>query len=197
MVRSGCRARLRRHSAVSASQLSAFESYARFAEVLVAALSSVTRDGYLYRVDLRLRPDGKDGVTCLGARAFTDYLENRAVEWEWLAYVKLRAAAGDLELGRRVEHEARKIIHGAAQKADKATLRSETRRVRERLERERPAGQARRQTSNTEREGCSMYISRRGIYNSATTYLIGLKTGRPERCLLAFRKQDHSGKKTT
>lgn len=117
--------------------LSPVESYARFSEFLVAALSSVTRDGYLYRVDLRLRPDGKNGLTCSGARAFTDYLENRAVEWEWLAYVKLRAAAGDLELGTRVEGQARRVIHRAAQKADTETLRFETRRVRKRLEYER------------------------------------------------------------
>ena len=51
--------------------------------------------------------------------------------------MKLRAAAGDLELGRKVEEEARHIIHAAAQKADKELLRRETRRVRERLERER------------------------------------------------------------
>lgn len=113
------------------------EAFARFSEFLVAALSSVTRDGYLYRVDLRLRPDGKNGLTCSGARAFTEYLKERAVEWEWLAYVKLRAAAGDLQLGTRVEAEARAIIHEAARAADAETLRLETRRVRERLEQEK------------------------------------------------------------
>ena len=119
------------------SRLAPAEKYARFGEFLVAALSSVTRDGYLYRVDLRLRPDGKNGLTCSGARAFTDYLRTRAVHWEWLAYVKLRAAAGDLQLGARVEREARSIIHQAAQDADRETLRLETRRVRERLEYEK------------------------------------------------------------
>jgi glutamate-ammonia-ligase adenylyltransferase len=113
------------------------EAYARFGELLVAALSSMTRDGHLYRVDLRLRPDGRNGASVHGARAFTQYLKERAVEWEWLAYVKLRAAAGDLELGARVEREARRIIHKAAQNADTEALRLETRRVRERLEQER------------------------------------------------------------
>jgi glutamate-ammonia-ligase adenylyltransferase len=117
--------------------LTPVEAYARFSELLVAALSSVTRDGHLYRVDLRLRPDGKNGATCSGARAFTEYLKERAVEWEWLAYVKLRAAAGDLELGTRVEREARRIIHEAAQNAGAEALRLETRRVRERLEHEK------------------------------------------------------------
>ena len=113
------------------------EAYARFSELLVAALSAVTRDGFLYRVDLRLRPDGKNGATCSGARAFTDYLKERAALWEWLAYVKLRAAAGDMQLGARVEKEARRIIHAAARASDPDALRLETRRVRERLEHER------------------------------------------------------------
>jgi glutamate-ammonia-ligase adenylyltransferase len=119
------------------ANLSPLEAYARFSELLVAALSSMTRDGHLYRVDLRLRPDGRNGATCSGARAFTEYLKERAVEWEWLAYVKLRAAAGDKELGERVEAKARRIIHAAAQGADREALRLETRHVRERLERER------------------------------------------------------------
>jgi glutamate-ammonia-ligase adenylyltransferase len=119
------------------ASLAPTEAYARFSELLVAALSSMTRDGHLYRVDLRLRPDGRNGATCSGARAFTEYLKERAVQWEWLAYVKLRAAAGDTELMTRVETQARRIIHEAAQAADAEALRLETRRVRERLEHER------------------------------------------------------------
>jgi glutamate-ammonia-ligase adenylyltransferase len=118
-------------------QLAPAEAYARFGELLVAALSSMTREGHLYRVDLRLRPDGRNGVTCSGARAFTEYLKERAVEWEWLAYVKLRAAAGDVRLGESIEREARRIVHEAAQAAGAEALRLETRRVRERLEQEK------------------------------------------------------------
>lgn len=113
------------------------EAYARFGELLVAALSSLTRDGSLYRADLRLRPDGRNGPTCSGASSFTRYLQERAAPWEWLAYVKLRAAAGNLALGSKVEEEARSIIHRAAKGADRELLRMETRRVRERLEHDR------------------------------------------------------------
>ncbi|MBD0324839.1 MAG: hypothetical protein ICV68_00320 [Pyrinomonadaceae bacterium] len=119
------------------STLDHAEAYARFSELLVVALSSLTRDGFLYRVDLRLRPDGRNGPTCSGASAFTRYLQERAAHWEWLAYVKLRAAAGDLALGSRVENDARAIIHDAARSADASLLRTETRRVRERLEHEK------------------------------------------------------------
>ncbi|HYO62184.1 MAG TPA: hypothetical protein VER08_00865, partial [Pyrinomonadaceae bacterium] len=112
-------------------------AYARLAEVLVASLSSLTRDGYLYRVDTRLRPDGRNGPVASASRAFVRYLRERASAWEWLAYVKLRAVAGDLEFGRAVEREARRAVHEAARDADAERLRAETRRVRERLERER------------------------------------------------------------
>ncbi len=94
----------------------------------------MTREGSLYRVDLRLRPDGKNGATSISKTAFLDYLQNRSAIWEWLAYVKLRIVCGDPGLGEYVETEARKIIHQKALAADKDELKSETRRIRERLE---------------------------------------------------------------
>jgi [glutamine synthetase] adenylyltransferase / [glutamine synthetase]-adenylyl-L-tyrosine phosphorylase len=116
------------------------EAYGRLSELLVSALSSLTRDGALYRVDLRLRPDGRNGPTASGSRAFLAYLTERAVAWEWLAYVKLRETAGHRELGRRIEEEARRAIHAAAVELEPELLRTETRRVRERLEQERRRG---------------------------------------------------------
>ncbi len=116
------------------------EAYTRLVELMVSALSSLTRSGYVYRVDLRLRPDGKNGALVRSAGSFVEYLRTRTSSWEWLAYVKLRAVGGDLELGREVERQARRAIHEAARAADAEELRRETRRVRERLERERGAG---------------------------------------------------------
>ncbi|HEU4593675.1 MAG TPA: hypothetical protein VFS10_00810 [Pyrinomonadaceae bacterium] len=117
--------------------LSQEEAYARLSELMTTALSSLTRDGYLYRVDLRLRPDGKNGAVASPASAFVNYLSERADVWEWLAHVKLRAVAGDIELGKSVERRARRAVHEAARRAGAEVLRAETRRVRERLERER------------------------------------------------------------
>lgn len=122
-------------------------AYARMVELVVVALSSLTRDGYLYRVDLRLRPDGKNGALAISSDAFINYLRERAGAWEWLAHVKLRAVAGDLEFGRGVERAARTTIHEAARLAGGEHLRAETRRVRERLERER-AGRAAAHTTD-------------------------------------------------
>ncbi len=119
------------------SSLTQEEAYARLAELMIAALSSVTRDGYLYRVDLRLRPDGKNGPLVASSDGFLDYLTERSAPWEWLAYVKLRAVGGDLELGRMIETHARHRIHETAGKLDPTELKRETRHVRDRLEREK------------------------------------------------------------
>jgi glutamate-ammonia-ligase adenylyltransferase len=113
------------------------EAYARLAELLITALSSITREGYLYRVDLRLRPDGQKGPLVTGSEGFNTYVLKRASLWEWLAYVKLRAVAGDLEFGRVVEATARKMIHELAHSSDHNELRAETSRVRDRLEKEK------------------------------------------------------------
>ncbi len=113
------------------------EAYARLAELIVTALSSITREGYLYRVDLRLRPDGQKGPLVTGSESFIAYLQKRAGLWEWLAYVKLRAVAGDLEFGGALEAAARNLIHDLALKTDRDQLCLETRRVRDRLEKEK------------------------------------------------------------
>lgn len=113
------------------------EAYARLAELMLAALSSITREGYLYRVDVRLRPHGKNGPLVTSSEGFLEYLRDNSVPWEWLAYVKLRAVGGDLDLGKMIETHARHRIHANALKVNVDDLRGETRRVRDRLEREK------------------------------------------------------------
>ena len=113
------------------------EFYGRVAEIFVTTLSSMTRDGSIYRVDLRLRPYGKNGTSAISSVAFADYMRNTAAIWEWLAYVKLRAVGGDIMLGKEVEREVREIIHSRAAVADPDELANETRRMRMLLEKER------------------------------------------------------------
>ncbi len=126
------------------SNLTHAEFYSRAVEIFVTVLSSLTREGHLYRVDLRLRPDGKNGANVSGKTAFLNYLDARSAIWEMLAYVKLRGVAGDLNLAKDTETEARKIIHEKASKfkvedSEFGNLRNETLRVRERLEEEKSA----------------------------------------------------------
>lgn len=120
------------------------EYYSKAVEIFVNSLSAMTREGHLYRVDLRLRPDGKNGATSIGKTAFLDYLENRSAIWEWLAYVKIRGVAGDLGLADYVGKKARKVIHENALEFIKSEenlqkLKTETLRIRERLEEQKAA----------------------------------------------------------
>ena len=117
--------------------LSQDEAYARIVELMLVALSSITREGYLYRVDLRLRPHGKNGPLVLSSEGLLEYLKQESAPWEWLAYLKMRAVGGDLELGKMVETHARHRIHENALKIDPDELKSATRRVRDRLETEK------------------------------------------------------------
>ena len=125
------------------SSLTRDEAYARLAELMLAALSNIKREGYLYRVDLRLRPHGKNGPLVQSSDGFLDYVRADSAPWEWLAYVKLRAIGGDMELGKMVETHARHRIHENARSVEEGALKTETRHVRDRLEREK-GGRGRR-----------------------------------------------------
>jgi glutamate-ammonia-ligase adenylyltransferase len=119
------------------------ETYSRLVELMIAALSSITREGYLYRVDMRLRPHGKNGPLVTSSEGFLDYLRDESAPWEWLAYAKLRCVGGDHEMGKMIELHARHRIHANAAKLDPAELKTVTRHVRERLEKEK-GGRSRR-----------------------------------------------------
>jgi glutamate-ammonia-ligase adenylyltransferase len=127
--------------------LSHDEAYARLVELMIVAISSITREGYLYRVDVRLRPHGKNGPLVLSSDALLDYLKDKSAPWEWLAYVKLRAVGGDLELGKMIETHARHRIHQNATRTDSEALKTATRHVRDRLEAEKGS---RSRQSNTD-----------------------------------------------
>jgi glutamate-ammonia-ligase adenylyltransferase len=79
-------------------------------EALVAALDSVTEDGRVYRVDLRLRPHGGAGPLVQNVRAMKEYFEAEGRTWERQAWLKARAVAGDVELGRRFLSELAPFI---------------------------------------------------------------------------------------
>jgi glutamine synthetase adenylyltransferase len=117
--------------------VTAGEFYSRAAEVFVTTLSSMTRDGSIYRVDLRLRPYGKNGTSTISAHAFREYIRDNAVAWEWLAYVRIRGVGGDIELAQRVERELRDLIYARASGVPAGDLAAETRRMRMLLEKQR------------------------------------------------------------
>lgn len=118
-------------------ELTAIEFYGKAVELFTTALSSMTRDGNLYRVDLRLRPFGSKGMSAMSIDAFLAYMGETAAIWELLAFVKLRAVGGDESLGFTVENETRRLIHNRAASFDVDQLREETRKMRLALQNER------------------------------------------------------------
>src|SRR5882724_7516629 len=68
---------------------------------LVRLLSETTRDGYVFRVDLRLRPDAGATQVAVSTDAALDYYEGMGHNWERAAFIKARACAGDPVTGER------------------------------------------------------------------------------------------------
>jgi [glutamine synthetase] adenylyltransferase / [glutamine synthetase]-adenylyl-L-tyrosine phosphorylase len=66
---------------------------------LINNLSEVTHDGFLYRVDMRLRPWGRVGALVTSTGAYLTYLEKHAALWEKQALLKARIIAGDIDAG--------------------------------------------------------------------------------------------------
>ena len=114
------------------------EFYARFTSEVVRVLASITREGLLYRVDLRLRPEGKNGPLACGLNALVTYLAQRASAWEHSAYLKAREVAGDRPFGALAVQAITAAVFDAA--AGNPHLREELARMRERLEGEKARG---------------------------------------------------------
>jgi glutamate-ammonia-ligase adenylyltransferase len=77
------------------------EYFTRVAQAVVAALESVTEEGYAFRVDLRLRPEGRMGPLVLSLDGYRGYFAERAEPWERQALIKARPSAGDPRVGQR------------------------------------------------------------------------------------------------
>jgi len=70
------------------------EYFTRLGQALIRVLDAPTVDGFVFRVDMRLRPFGDSGPLVAGFGAFEDYLQQHGRNWERYAYVKARAVTG-------------------------------------------------------------------------------------------------------
>ncbi len=73
--------------------------FVRMTRDLVALLQDVDEHGYVFRVDLRLRPDPRATQVAISMDAAAIYYENQGQNWERAAMIKARAVAGDVALG--------------------------------------------------------------------------------------------------
>ncbi len=86
---------------VEGGELSVHELYGRVARRAVRALSEVTEDGFCFRVDLRLRPEGSRGPIVNSLASAERYYESWGRTWERAALLRARPVAGDRAFGRR------------------------------------------------------------------------------------------------
>ena len=75
------------------------EAAQRYARETVRLLSEVTSEGYVFRVDLRLRPASEVSPLALPLEAAITHYESSALAWERAAYIRARACAGDIAAG--------------------------------------------------------------------------------------------------
>ena len=78
----------------SAQRLSNHEFFTRVAKKLIAAIDEITEDGFVFRVDMRLRPYGSEGPLACSLAMLEEYYQNQGREWERYAWIKGRVIAG-------------------------------------------------------------------------------------------------------
>lgn len=97
-------------------------------------LSTYTQEGMCYRVDLRLRPDGRFGEICHSLEGAKQYYASRARDWELQMLIKARVAAGDSRPGRELLDFVEPLIYKTTTDFRTVEAVSETRaRIHEKL----------------------------------------------------------------
>src|SRR5437016_4184798 len=83
-----------RPSTGSGRSVSNLEFFTRLGRRLIAALGEATADGFVFRVDMRLRPWGDAGPLATSFDALEEYFVTQGREWERYAWIKARALVG-------------------------------------------------------------------------------------------------------
>lgn len=112
-------------------QISNREYFAKLGQKIISILTTPTREGYVYKIDTRLRPSGNAGPLVTALESFRNYHREEAQIWERQALTKARVVFGDERLRRQIEDVMRKTVYGSG--AD-GTVRQEIHRLRTRME---------------------------------------------------------------
>jgi len=113
------------------------EFFDRLARDIVRLLTETTELGSAYRVDLRLRPEGRHGQIVPDVPGAMSYYDLRGRTWERQAYIKARAVAGDVELGGDfLDRLAPWIYRRYLSRADISGIKALKRRIEQRARRE-------------------------------------------------------------
>ena len=84
------------------NQIHLHQYFAKLADLVSKAVGQATEDGFVFRVDLRLRPEGNSGEMATPLRSAEIYYEHWGQSWERAAMIKARPVAGSIPLGEQL-----------------------------------------------------------------------------------------------
>jgi glutamate-ammonia-ligase adenylyltransferase len=117
------------------------EFFKKVANQYAELLSTYTAEGQCYRVDLRLRPDGRFGEICISLDGVRNYYKQRGRDWELQMLIKARVSAGEREPGRELLEYVEPLIYSTTLDFRSVEAVSETRaRIHEKAARRADAG---------------------------------------------------------
>ena len=120
--------------------LTAKEFFKKIANEMTSRLSAHTSEGVCYRVDLRLRPEGRLGEVCQPLEGAKNYYRTRARDWELQMLIKARVAAGEREPGEALLDFAEPLTYSTTLDFKAIESVSEARqRIHEKLKRSNQA----------------------------------------------------------
>lgn len=94
-----------------AREITAQEFFTRLGRWLIGLLDTRTPRGFVFRIDMRLRPFGDSGPLVQHTEALLDYYEEQGRDWERYALIKARPIAGDRRLGVRLIEALRPFVY--------------------------------------------------------------------------------------
>ncbi len=87
------------------------EFFVRLGQRLIKALDSITVDGFVFRVDMRLRPYGSAGALVFSFSALEQYYQDQGRDWERYAMIKARVVGGDRLAGQQLLDHLRPFVY--------------------------------------------------------------------------------------
>ncbi|SIQ00899.1 bifunctional [glutamate--ammonia ligase]-adenylyl-L-tyrosine phosphorylase/[glutamate--ammonia-ligase] adenylyltransferase [Aquipseudomonas alcaligenes] len=87
------------------------EFFIRLGQRLIKALDAITVEGFVFRVDMRLRPYGSAGALVLSFNALEQYYQDQGRDWERYAMIKARVVGGDQVAGKQLLEMLRPFVY--------------------------------------------------------------------------------------
>ena len=91
--------------------ISNLEYFVRLAQAILKMLSDATPEGAVFRIDMRLRPEGQQGDLAVSYATALEYYRTRGREWELQMLIKARVAAGEISTGEKLLRELHPLIY--------------------------------------------------------------------------------------